>query len=183
MHDVATSGVVGPAFSTASEDTSATQFESPDAGFMVNWPYVWAQAKTKVEAGTLEQSVPDDYGWTLYPRVDADTPSAPPLGGINLGVSAFSKHADFAYQATVCITSDENQAYYMVTNGNPASSAAVYDDPEVKKDYPMADDDPGVPGGVSAPSAVPVLQRDHRGPAARVPPAGRRLDRHRQEGR
>jgi multiple sugar transport system substrate-binding protein len=139
MHDVATSGVVGPAFSTSSEDTSASQFESPDAGFMVNWPYVWAQANTKVEAGTLEQSVPDDYGWTLYPQVDEDKPSAPPLGGINLGVSAFSRYVDFAYQATECITSDENQAEYMITNGNPASSAAVYDDPDVQENYPMAD--------------------------------------------
>ena len=139
MHDVATSGVVGPAFSTSSEDTSASQFESPDAGFMVNWPYVWAQAQTKVKAGTLEQSVPDDYGWTLYPRVDAGTASAPPLGGINLGVSAYSHHVDFAYAATECITSDENQAYYMTTNGNPASSSAVYDDPEVQKVFPMAD--------------------------------------------
>jgi multiple sugar transport system substrate-binding protein len=139
MHAVATSGVVGPAFSTSSEDTSASQFESADAGFMVNWPYVWAQAQTKVEAGTLDQSVPDDYGWALYPRVDAGTPSAPPLGGINLGVSAYSPHVDFAYAATECITSDENQAYYMTTNGNPASSAAVYDDPEVQKVFPMAD--------------------------------------------
>jgi multiple sugar transport system substrate-binding protein len=139
MHDVATSGVVGPAFSTSSEDTSASQFESEDAGFMVNWPFVWAQANTKVEAGTLEQSVPDDYGWALYPRVDEDTPSAPPLGGINLGVSKFSNYVDFAYQATECITSDENQADYMITNGNPASSAAVYDDPDVQENYPMAD--------------------------------------------
>jgi multiple sugar transport system substrate-binding protein len=139
MHAVATSGVVGAAFSTSSEDTSATQFESEDAGFMVNWPYVWAQANSKVEAGTLEQSVPDDYGWTQYPRVDEDTPSAPPLGGINLGVSKFSRYVDFAYEATVCITSDENQAEYMVTNGNPASSSAVYDDPDVQENYPMAD--------------------------------------------
>ena len=139
MHEVATSGVVGPAFSTSSEDTSASQFESKDAGFMVNWPYVWAQAQTKVAAGVLKQSVPDDYGWALYPRVDANTPSAPPLGGINLAVSKFSRYAAQAYKATVCITSDKNQADYMVTNGNPASSAAVYDDPKVKKDYPMAD--------------------------------------------
>ena len=139
MHEVAVSGVVGPAFTTSSEDTSASQFESADAGFMVNWPYVWAQAQTKVESGTLEQSVPDDYGWTLYPRVDAGTPSAPPLGGINLGVSSASRYVDFAYEATECITSDENQAYYMNTNGNPASSAAVYDDPEVQQVYPMAD--------------------------------------------
>jgi multiple sugar transport system substrate-binding protein len=139
MHEVATSGAVGPAFSTSSEDTSASQFESADAGFMVNWPFVWAQAQTKVKAGTLEKSVPEDYGWALYPRVDADTASAPPLGGINLGVSKFSHYADFAYKATECITSDENQAEYMITNGNPASSSAVYDDPDVQKNYPMAD--------------------------------------------
>jgi multiple sugar transport system substrate-binding protein len=139
MAQVAKSGVTGPAFSTASEDTNALQFEGPTAGFMVNWPFVWAQAQTKVEAGTLDASVPEDYGWAIYPRVNADEPSAPPLGGINLGVSAFSKHVDLAYQATECITSDENQAYYMTTNGNPASSAAVYDDPEVQKVYPMAD--------------------------------------------
>jgi multiple sugar transport system substrate-binding protein len=138
MHNVAVSGAVGPAFTTASEDISASQFESADAGFTVNWPFVWAQAQTKVEAGTLDQSVPDDYGWTLYPRVDADTPSAPPLGGINLGVSEYSRYVDFAYEATECITSDENQTYYMNTNGNPASSAAVYDDPEVQEVYPMA---------------------------------------------
>src|SRR4051794_8651035 len=138
MRAVADSGVTGPAFSTASEDTNALQFEGPTAGFMVNWPFVWAQAQTKVEAGTLDASVPADYGWALYPRVNADEPSAPPIGGIDLGVSAYSKHVDLAYQATECITSDENQAYYMVTNGNPASSAAAYDDPEVQKAYPMA---------------------------------------------
>jgi multiple sugar transport system substrate-binding protein len=74
----------------------------------------------------------------VYPRVDADKPSAPPLGGINLGVGAFSQHVDFAYAATECITSDQNQAYYMTTNGNPAASVAVYGDPEVLKVFPMA---------------------------------------------
>jgi ABC-type glycerol-3-phosphate transport system substrate-binding protein len=139
MHDVATSGVVGPAFSTSSEDTSAAQFEGPDAGFMVNWPFVYAQAQTKVAAGTLDASVPEDYGWALYPQVDEGTPSAPPLGGINLGVSKFSRYADQAYAATECITSEANQAEYMITNGNPAALAAVYDDPAVQKAYPMAD--------------------------------------------
>jgi multiple sugar transport system substrate-binding protein len=139
MHHVATSGVVGPAFSTSNEDTNATDFEGPDAGFMVNWPFVYAQAQTKVKAGTLDKSVPADYGWALYPRVDANTPSTPPLGGINLGVSKFSHYVNQAYEASVCITSDKNQAEYMVTNGNPASSAAVYDDPAVKKAYPMSD--------------------------------------------
>jgi trehalose/maltose transport system substrate-binding protein len=138
MRAVSDSGVTGPAFSTADEAANSIQFEGETAGFMVNWPFVWAQAQTKVQAGTLDASVPADYGWALYPRVSADEPSAPPIGGIDLGVSAFSKHIDQAYAATECITSDENQAYYMVTNGNPASSAAAYDDPEVQKAYPMA---------------------------------------------
>jgi multiple sugar transport system substrate-binding protein len=138
MRDVADSGVTGPAFSTANEDANATQFEGDTAGFQVNWPFVWGRALSAVEDGTLDQSVPDDYGWALYPRVDAGTPSAPPYGGINIGVGAFSKHVDFAYEATECITSDENQAYYMVSNGNPAASTTVYDDPDVVETFPMA---------------------------------------------
>jgi multiple sugar transport system substrate-binding protein len=105
---------------------------------MVNWPFVWPRALSGVEAGTLDQSVPDDYGWTLYPRVVESEPSAPPYGGINLGVGAFSDHVDLAYEATECITSEENQAYYFVSNGNPASKAAVYDDPAVREAFPMA---------------------------------------------
>jgi multiple sugar transport system substrate-binding protein len=138
MRDVSNSGQVGGGFSTANEDSNATAFEGPDAGFQVNWPFVWGKALSGVEAGTLDQSVPDDYGWTLYPRVDADKPSAPPLGGIGLTVGAFSEHVDFAYAATECITSDENEAYYFETNGNPAASIAVYDDPDVLKVFPQA---------------------------------------------
>jgi len=138
MRDVSRSGQAGAALSTASEDTTATGFEGPDAGFQVNYPFVWGRALSAVEAGTMEQSVPDDFGWALYPQVDEDTPSAPPYGGINLGVGAFSEHTDLAYDATECITSTENQAYYFTTNGNPASDTAVYDDPEVLEVFPMA---------------------------------------------
>jgi multiple sugar transport system substrate-binding protein len=138
MAAVANSSAVGAGFTTSNEDTNASEFEGDDAGFMVNWPFVYAQALSKVEAGTLDQSVPDDYGWALYPAVDEGTPSAPPLGGIDIAVSAFSPNPDLAYEAVTCIVSDENQAEYMVTNGNPASSIAVYDDPEVQEAYPMA---------------------------------------------
>src|SRR3954454_23898859 len=138
MRDVANSGQVGPGFSPANEDTNATGFESSEGGLMGNWPSVWPRALSAVEAGTLDQSVPDDYGWALYPRVDADKPVAPPYGGINLGIGAFSQHPDFAFEAAECISSDENQAYYFTTNGNPASSTAVYDDPDVLKTFPQA---------------------------------------------
>jgi multiple sugar transport system substrate-binding protein len=135
---VADSGVTGPAFSTAGEDANVVAFEGEGAGFMVNWPFVWGRALSGVETGVLDPSVPEDYGWAIYPRVVADEPAAPPYGGINLGVGAFSQYPEFAYEATECITTTENQAYYMTTNGNPASDTAVYDDPEVLEVFPMA---------------------------------------------
>jgi multiple sugar transport system substrate-binding protein len=134
----AVGAVGGPAFSTAGEDANVTDFEEGDAAFMVNWPFVWPRALAAVEAGTLEQSVPDDYGWALYPRVTEDEESRPPYGGINLGIGAFSENVDAAYEAAECIVSEENQAYYFVTNGNPAAKATVYDDPEVIEEFPQA---------------------------------------------
>lgn len=138
MNDLATSGAVGPAFSTAGEDSSVTDFEEGDAAFMVNWPFVWGRALAAVEAGTLEQSVPDDYGWTIYPAVVEDEPAAPPYGGINLGIGAYSENVDAAYEAAECIVSEENQAYYFTSNGNPAAKASVYDDPDVIEVFPQA---------------------------------------------
>jgi multiple sugar transport system substrate-binding protein len=131
-------GVAGPSLSTANEDTASIGFESDDAGFMVNWPFVWPKALGGVEAGTLDASVPKDFGWTMYPQVVEGEESRPPYGGINIAVGAFSENVDLAYEATECIVSEENQAYYFVTNGNPASKASVYDDPEVLKAFPMA---------------------------------------------
>jgi trehalose/maltose transport system substrate-binding protein len=136
MRSVSTVG--GPAFSTAGEDANVTDFEEGDAAFMVNWPFVWGRALSAVEAGTLEASVPEDYGWTQYPRVNEDEESRPPYGGINLVVGAYSQNVDAAYEAAECIVSEENQAYYFVTNGNPASKASVYDDPEVLEVFPQA---------------------------------------------
>ncbi|WP_298801646.1 extracellular solute-binding protein [uncultured Pseudokineococcus sp.] len=138
MQRIADAGVGGPQLSTADEDASAALFESDAGGFMVNWPYVWARGQTLVEQGSLEQSVLDDYGWTLYPRVDADVEPATPYGGINLGVGAFTDDPDLAYEAAQCIASVENQTYYFLSNGNPPSNAAAFDDESLLEDYPMA---------------------------------------------
>jgi multiple sugar transport system substrate-binding protein len=134
----AVSAVGGSGLSTATEDTNATQFETGTAAFMVNYPFVYPRAQGKIKTGAMQQSVLDDYGWALYPQVDAGTRSAPPLGGIDLGVGAASKHPDLAYEATECIQSKDNQSYYFTSNGNPASNSTVYDDPTVNESFPMA---------------------------------------------
>lgn len=138
MQLVAESDAAGAAFSTSTEDSSATGFESEDGGFNVNYPFVYPRALSAVEAGTMDASVPEDYAAAVYPRVDEDTEAAPPYGGINLGVGAFSENPELAYEAAECIVEDENQAYYFTTNGNPASATSVYDDEEVLEAFPMA---------------------------------------------
>ena len=105
----------------------------------MNWPYVYQAARSGVESGAVSQETFDDIGWARYPRTDADEESAPPLGGINLGIGEASTHKDVALDAVKCITSVESNVQYMVTNGNPAARAAAYEDPEVQEAFPMAD--------------------------------------------
>lgn len=130
-------GLGGPGLPTADEGASMNQFQSDDGSFMVNWPFIYAATAAAVEGGTVEQSMFEDIGWALWPRVNPDEPSAPPLGGINLGVGATSEHQDLAWEAVECIVQPENQAYYFVTNGNPPASEAAYEDPEVRETFPM----------------------------------------------
>ena len=123
----------GAGLPTANENASLNLFEGEQGSFMVNWPFVWP---------ALNESSPevaDDLGWAVYPRMDADTPAAPPVGGINLGVGAFSENQDLAWQAVECIVQPENQAEYFVSDGNPPSNAAAYDDEAVQEEFPMAD--------------------------------------------
>lgn len=131
--------VADPALSTAIEENARAAFQADNGGFMINWPYVYGAARTAVDDGSLEQSVFDDIAWARFPRVDSGTESAPPLGGIDLGIGAFSDHPDEAVDAVRCITSVESQTEYMVAEGNSGARAAVFDDAEVREAFPMAD--------------------------------------------
>lgn len=128
-----------PQLSTAIEETARVGFQSDSGGFMVNWPYVYRAAREAVDEGALDQAVFDDIGWARVPRVEPDDESAPPLGGINLGVGAFSDHADLAVDAIGCITSVESQIEYMLAEGNSGARSAVFDDPQIREEFPMAD--------------------------------------------
>ena len=130
---IGSSGLGGSGLPTADENASMNLFQGDNGSFMVNWPFVYPAMQ-----GAAPEVV-EDLGWAVYPRVAAGTPAAPPGGGIHLGGRAYSAHTDPAWQAVACIVSPENQAQYFVTNGNPPSNTAAYDDPEVQEKFPMAD--------------------------------------------
>jgi multiple sugar transport system substrate-binding protein len=134
IRKVASTGVGGPALSSTTETEALNLFsDNATSGFLVNWPYVWAALPTN------KVTFIDDVGWAQYPQTVAGTVSRPPFGGIELGVGAFSKRPDLAYDATKCITSSEHQKLYMMGTGNPAARKSVYDDAEIQKQFPMAD--------------------------------------------
>jgi multiple sugar transport system substrate-binding protein len=136
---LAMSKAADPALSTDTEEPSRVTFDGPTGGFMLNWPYVYAAIQGNVKDGSVPKSVFDDLAWARYPRVDANEPSRPPLGGINLAIGAFSRHTALDLDAVKCIMSPAMEKQNMLVSGNPVANGTVYDDPDIRKQFPMAD--------------------------------------------
>jgi multiple sugar transport system substrate-binding protein len=139
IRNLVDAGVAGPAVSTAIEENARALFQGDDGGFMVNWPYIWQAANGEVDSGALDASVVEDIRWTIYPQTVEGEDSAPPFGGITLGIGAFTEHPDEALEAAACITSPESRTEYMLSSGNPSASEESYGDPEVVEAFPMAE--------------------------------------------
>jgi multiple sugar transport system substrate-binding protein len=125
--------------STAQEEQARATFQSDQGMFMLNWPYVLAAARSAAEEGTLSKQVVDDIGWARYPRVFPDRPSAPPLGGANLGIGSYSMYPEQAVALVKCVNALPKATQYMLDEGEPSPYAASYDDPKIREKYPNAD--------------------------------------------
>jgi multiple sugar transport system substrate-binding protein len=122
-----------PGMSTNAEDQARQGFESGRSDYQVNYPFVYPSA---AEVGEDFQK---NMGWARYPRSDKGRPSRPPLGGINIGVSAYSETPDLAFEAAECIANEEHQATAAELGGLPPTTEAVYETDKVRKAYPFAD--------------------------------------------
>lgn len=130
------SKAAAPNITTSTEDTARLGFEGPvkgesDTSFMVNYPYVYPSAKTN-----RPKNVFPNIAAAKYPQVDPDKASKPPIGGINIGVSAFSKHKQEAFEAAECLVRPENQLEVATLGGLPPVRSDLYDQPEIEKIYP-----------------------------------------------
>ncbi|MFG3602699.1 ABC transporter substrate-binding protein [Micromonospora chersina] len=127
----ATSGVTSPSFSNATEDPVRLEFQSGGGAFEVNWPFVYP---------AMQEAAPDlakKVKWARMPGIDANTPSKVTIGGVNMAVSAYSKHPTESFEAAKCIRNAEHQKFSAVNDGVPPTIEAVYSDPEMDKAYPM----------------------------------------------
>ncbi len=130
MGKLGNSTAAPPAIDTSNEDSARLGFEAGDSIFMVNYPFVYTSAKENAP------KIFEQMGAAVYPRVDADKEAKPPLGGINIGVSSFSKKKDIAWEAIRCMIKAENQITIAEMGGLPPVREDLYDEEAVKKIYP-----------------------------------------------
>jgi multiple sugar transport system substrate-binding protein len=61
------------------------------------------------------------------------------LGGMNYGISTYSKHPNEAFDAAMCMRNEKNALNAALDNGDVPALATVFDKPEFVKAYPMKD--------------------------------------------
>lgn len=130
IQKLAESPAAEPDLSVSNEGTVLGPFADP-GGFMVNWTFAYANYNNPDFKDTF-----DDMGWARYPATVAGMESKPPIGGIDLGIGAYSDHPDLALEAAKCITSLDNQVQYAIDTGNMPALEAAYSAPELTKAFP-----------------------------------------------
>lgn len=133
MKELATSPAADPSLATSREDQARLAFEAGDSTFMVNYTFVWPSARRNAP------DVARHMGWARWPRVREDLPSRVTVGGLNLGVGAYSRHPDLAFEAALCLASEENQKIAASRGGLPPTISALYQDEAVRRTFPFAD--------------------------------------------
>lgn len=159
LKQVATSGLTNPSLTNAQETEVSLGFATPGskAAFELNWPFVYS-AIQKINPERAK-----NFRWTRYPGVDGD--SQVTIGGYNLAVSAYSQHKPEAFEAALCLRSEESQKLSAINDGVPPTIESIFFDetpidpskpedakenPSMNTAYPMKDtilealQDPGV---------------------------------------
>jgi multiple sugar transport system substrate-binding protein len=136
IQKLADSEAAQPDLTTSNEGTSLGLMYEGAGEFMVNWTFVYQNYKTLVDAGDLTKEQLDDLGWAPYPRTVKEEESKPPIGGIDIGVGAYSENSEFALEAAECVTSPEAQVQLAVNEGLMPSRSSAYEDEELTKAYP-----------------------------------------------
>ena len=138
MKRLASSSAAPPALTNNREDQARLGFESGASAFQVNYTFVYASAKSGAESNPQIEKVFDNMAWARWPSVDPGEPSRVTLGGINLGVGAYSKNPGLATEAALCLAQPDNQVTAAEKGGLPPTNTALYETDEIRKAFPFA---------------------------------------------
>jgi multiple sugar transport system substrate-binding protein len=127
---LANSSAAAPDIDTSTEDTARLGFEAGNSPFMLNYTFALASAQENAP------DIAENMGAAVYPQVVPGMESRPPLGGFNLGVSAFSENPEEAFEAATCLSNAQSQLTAVKLDGLPPSNQTLYDTKAVRKAYP-----------------------------------------------
>jgi multiple sugar transport system substrate-binding protein len=130
---LANSPAAPPGMSTNREDQARLGFESGRSDYQLNYTFIYPSA------AEVSPAFQKNIGWARYPRTEKSMESRPPLGGINIGVSRYSKNPDLAFDAAECLASEQHQVDAAELGGLPPTTESVYKNKKVVKAFPFAD--------------------------------------------
>ena len=140
IQQLAESEAAQPDLSISNEGTSlGLMFPEDGAGeFMVNWTFVYKNYEGLVGApgGPADEEALGDLGWARYPATVEGEASKPPVGGIDIGVGAYSENPEFAMAAAQCITSTQAQVDLALEAGLMPSTNSAYEEVIADGSYP-----------------------------------------------
>ncbi|MFI6599905.1 ABC transporter substrate-binding protein [Nonomuraea sp. NPDC050536] len=110
---------------TYKEEESRLAFQNGHLAFARNWPHAYGPAMSKLGG---------KFAVTRLPGPDG--PGASTLGGVNLAVSAYSKHQQTAQEFIRYFTSLENERRVLTDGSFPPVWTELYDDPQLIKRFP-----------------------------------------------
>jgi multiple sugar transport system substrate-binding protein len=129
---LAHSPAADPSLASQHEDENRLAFEAGNAYFQVNYPFIYPSAKADVP------KIFKNLAWAPYPGVQNGQPAKAPIGGINWGVGAYTKHPQQAFEAAACMRNAENEKEAAVKGGLPPTLESLYSDKSFIKSYPFA---------------------------------------------
>jgi multiple sugar transport system substrate-binding protein len=140
IQKLADSAAAQPDLSVSNEGTVlGPMFPEEGPGeFMVNWTFAFKNYQGLVgqPGGPADEQAFGDLGWARYPRTVEGETSKPPVGGIDIGVGAYSENPEFAMEAAQCITDTQVQVDLALEHGLMPSTNSAYDEVAAGGDYP-----------------------------------------------
>ena len=132
MVDGVKNGVAARGVTTYMEEESRRYWESGKATFMRNWPYAYALGQKK---GT---AVAGKFDVAPFPEFEGAGKAAI-LGGHNYVISVFSDNPGASLKYTDWMTQKESQKEMFLNYSLAPVLTEVYEDPDIKKKYPFAE--------------------------------------------
>ena len=133
MRRVANSTAADPSLSNANEQTALLGYNAGTSSFQLNYTFAYKGAQTNAP------EVFRNTGVARWPGVKPGEPSHVTVGGINLGIGAFSEHPQQAFDAAKCLRSADNQLMLAREGGLPPTIVKLYDHPTVREAFPFTE--------------------------------------------